>query len=98
VIAVSLGYPGTPISGGAIRAIEAAEQVEGVTVFHAGTALEEGRLVTAGGRVLAVSAVAADVAAAQERAYAAAERISFAGMQYRRDIGGRPALLGVDDG
>ena len=58
VIVAARGYPGTPASGGAIRAIDAAEQVEGVTVFHAGTALAEEQLVAKGGRVLAVTAVA----------------------------------------
>jgi len=56
VIVAARGYPGTPSGGGTIRAIDAAEQVEGVTVFHAGTALDDGELVAKGGRVLAVTA------------------------------------------
>ena len=58
VVVAARGYPGAPTSGGAIRLIEAAEQVEGVTVFHAGTTLSDGGLVAKGGRVLAVTAVA----------------------------------------
>src|SRR6478672_1186706 len=55
VIVAARGYPGTPASGGLIREIEAAEQVDGVTVFHAGTALSGEELVARGGRVLAVT-------------------------------------------
>src|SRR5437764_15206442 len=68
VIVAARGYPGTPASGGLIRAIEAAEQVEGVTVFHAGTGLVDGQLVAKGGRVLAVTAVAETFAGARARA------------------------------
>jgi len=68
VIVAARGYPGTPASGGLIREIEAAEQVEGVTVFHAGTALEQDALVAKGGRVLAVTAVAESFASARARA------------------------------
>jgi phosphoribosylamine--glycine ligase len=89
VIVAARGYPGTPVSGGAIRAIEAAEQVEGVTVFHAGTALGEQGLVAKGGRVLAVTAVADTFANARARAYRAVDQIDFADGFYRRDIGWR---------
>ncbi|MCA9639580.1 MAG: phosphoribosylamine--glycine ligase, partial [Myxococcales bacterium] len=61
----------------------------GSAVFHAGTSLRDGRVVTAGGRVLGVTATGADLAQARERAYTAVERIRFAGMQFRRDIGYR---------
>jgi phosphoribosylamine---glycine ligase len=64
-----------------------------VVIFHAGTALKEGHLVTAGGRVLAVTAAAPDLREALDRIYARMENISFEGMQYRRDIGHR-ALVG----
>jgi phosphoribosylamine--glycine ligase len=74
------GDTGTPIDG-----IEAAE-ASGALVFHAGTALHEGRLVTNGGRLLAVTAVGDVVADARARAYEAVERISIAGVRYRRDI------------
>jgi phosphoribosylamine--glycine ligase len=89
VILAARGYPGTPASGGAIRAVEAAEQIDGVTVFHAGTALNEGALVAKGGRVLAVTAVADSFANARARAYRAVDQIDFADGFHRRDIGWR---------
>jgi phosphoribosylamine--glycine ligase len=89
VIVAARGYPGTPASGGAIRAIEAAERVEGVTVFHAGTARSAGGLVARGGRVLAVTAVAETFANARARAYRAVDAIDFADGFHRRDIGWR---------
>ena len=89
VIVAARGYPGTPVSGGAIRAIEAAEQVDGITVFHAGTALGEQGLVAKGGRVLAVTAVADTFANARARAYRAVDQIDFADGFCRRDIGWR---------
>ena len=89
VIVAARGYPGTPASGGAIRAIEAAERVEGVTVFHAGTATGDGGLVAKGGRVLAVTAVAETFANARARAYRAVDAIDFADGFHRRDIGWR---------
>ena len=89
VIVAARGYPGTPASGGSIRAIDAAEQVEGVTVFHAGTALGEQGLVAKGGRVLAVTAVADSFANARARAYRAVDQIDFADGFHRRDIGWR---------
>ena len=89
VIVAARGYPGTPASGGLIREIEAAEQVEGVTVFHAGTALGEQGLVAKGGRVLAVTAVAETFANARARAYRGVDQIDFADGFHRRDIGWR---------
>jgi phosphoribosylamine--glycine ligase len=78
-------YPARSDSGTPIDGVEDAEGT-GALVFHAGTALQGGRLVTNGGRVLAVTATGDDVDAARMRAYEAAGRISFAGMRYRRDI------------
>jgi len=89
VIVAAQGYPGTPASGGLIREIEAAEQVEGVTVFHAGTALADEGLIAKGGRVLAVTAVAETFANARARAYRAVDQIDFADGFHRRDIGWR---------
>jgi phosphoribosylamine--glycine ligase len=89
VIVAARGYPDTPASGGAIRAIEAAEQVEGVTVFHAGTSMGASGLVASGGRVLAVTAVADSFANARARAYRAVDQIDFADGFHRRDIGWR---------
>ncbi len=89
VVVAARGYPGTPASGGAIRAIEAAELVEGVTVFHAGTARGATGLVAKGGRVLAVTAVADSFANARARAYRAVDQVDFADGFHRRDIGWR---------
>ncbi|HSQ98511.1 MAG TPA: phosphoribosylamine--glycine ligase [Sphingomicrobium sp.] len=89
VIVAARGYPGTPASGGLIREIDAAEQVEGVTVFHAGTAIGDHGLIAKGGRVLAVTAVAETFANARARAYRAVDQIDFADGFHRRDIGWR---------
>jgi phosphoribosylamine--glycine ligase len=89
VIVAARGYPGEPAAGGPIGDIETAEQVEGVTVFHAGTALGEQGLVAKGGRVLAVTAVADTFANARARAYRAVDQIDFADGFHRRDIGWR---------
>jgi phosphoribosylamine--glycine ligase len=89
VIVAARGYPEAPASGGSIREIEAAEQVEGVTVFHAGTSMSEQGLVAKGGRVLAVTAVADSFANARARAYRAVDQIDFADGFHRRDIGWR---------
>jgi phosphoribosylamine--glycine ligase len=89
VIVAARGYPGTPIGGGIIREIETAEQVAGVTVFHAGTAHSDGALIAKGGRVLAVTAVADTFANARARAYRAVDQIDFADGFHRRDIGWR---------
>ena len=85
---VSGGYPGRYSTGVPITGIDVAE-ARGARVFHAGTAERDRRLVTAGGRVLGVTATGADVAAAARRAYTAVDRISFEGMHYRRDIAKR---------
>ena len=89
VIVAARGYPGTPAAGGLIGQIEAAEQVEGVVVFHAGTALNGEMLVAKGGRVLAVTAVGDTFARARARAYRAVDQIDFADGFHRRDIGWR---------
>lgn len=90
VVLASGGYPGPYEKGKPIVGIEAADSLEGVTVFHAGTAVAEGgTLVTSGGRVLNVTAVAPTLQEARDRAYEAAERVSFDGMFYRNDIAHR---------
>ena len=86
VVIASAGYPGPYESGVEIAGLDAACEVDGVVVFHAGTEERDGRVVTAGGRVLAVTALGADLRAARERAYEACSRIRFDGMRYRRDI------------
>jgi len=93
VIAASGGYPGKYASGKPIHGLAAGNAREDVVVFHAGTVLKDGQLVTAGGRVLAVSAMAPDLRAALDKAYTELAKISFEGMQFRRDIGHR-ALRG----
>ncbi len=89
VVAASEGYPGPYRQGDPIRGLEAAEEVEDVVVFHAGTALSGERVVTAGGRVLCVTGLGADVEAARGVAYAGYDRIDWPGKFCRRDIGGR---------
>jgi phosphoribosylamine--glycine ligase len=89
VIIAAEGYPGTPAKGGAIRNIDSAEQVEGVTVFQAGTANDGERLIASGGRVLAVTARGRSLGEARERAYGANNRIYFTDGFHRRDIGWR---------
>jgi len=86
VVLASGGYPGAYETGFEIEGLEAAERVEGTTVFHSGTAERQGRVVTAGGRVLSVSATGSSIAEARGRAYDASERVSFGGMRYRADI------------
>jgi phosphoribosylamine---glycine ligase len=92
VVMASGGYPGKYATGVPITGVGEASELGGVEVFHAGTAVRDGRLVTAGGRVLGVTAVADDVASAIERAYRAVDRIRFEGMHFRRDIGRRRAV------
>ena len=93
VVIAAKGYPGTAAAGGAIAGIEEASS-EAVRVFQAGTALENGALVAAGGRVLSVTARAATVAQAREAAYAAVERIDFPDGFCRSDIGWREVERG----
>jgi phosphoribosylamine--glycine ligase len=85
VVLASAGYPGSSSSGDLITGLQTVS--EGVFVTHAGTAFDgDGRVVTAGGRVLSVTALGPDLAAARESAYAAADMIEFSGRQLRRDI------------
>ncbi|THI95325.1 phosphoribosylamine--glycine ligase, partial [Nocardioides sp.] len=105
VVLASAGYPESSSTGAVIRGVGAANGVNDVDVIHAGTAIvaapepgdpDHQHLVTAGGRVLAVRAVGYDVADARSRAYAAADLISFDGLQRRSDIAAEP--LGVVEG
>jgi phosphoribosylamine---glycine ligase len=87
VVLASPGYPGSPRPGEPIEGLQVAGQVPGVTVLHAGTALDErGRLVSAGGRVLGIRAVAGDLRTARERAYEAVSHVDWPTMCFRRDI------------
>jgi phosphoribosylamine--glycine ligase len=96
VVLASRGYPDRSESGQPIEGLEQAAALEDVLVFHAGTAVQSGRIVTAGGRVLCVVGRGSDYQRAIDRAYAAVARVSFDGMQFRRDIG-RKALEGRRD-
>ena len=86
VVLASGGYPRAYETGFVIEGLDAAESVEGATVFHSGTAERQGRVVTTGGRVLSVSATGTSIAEARDRAYEASERVSFEGMRHRTDI------------
>ncbi len=87
VVMCSGGYPGNYVTGRQIQGVEEAEKVRDVKVFHAGTKLDErNRLVNDGGRVLAVTALGYDLAAAKARAYEAVKKIEFTNMHYRTDI------------
>ena len=88
VVLAAANYPDTPRKGDVIHGL-ADKPVDDAHVFHAGTALADGNVVTAGGRVLCVTALGDNVKAAQKRAYEAVDAIRFDGMQYRRDIGFR---------
>ena len=89
VVIASRGYPESSESGRAISGIDAAEAIEGVSVYQAGTARQDGQVVTAGGRVLTVVGEGPDYAESIARAYAGVLQIAFDGMQFRRDIGRR---------
>ena len=86
VVMASGGYPGPVAKGLPISGLDAAAQLPNTVVFHAGTALSGGRVVTHGGRVLGVTSWAPGLQAARDAAYAAVERIQFEGAQFRRDI------------
>jgi phosphoribosylamine--glycine ligase len=88
VVLASDGYPDDPKPGVSIGGLADAEAT-GALVFHAGTALRDGRLVSAGGRVLDVTGIGDSVAEAREQAYAAVEQIHFPGAQFRHDIAER---------
>jgi phosphoribosylamine--glycine ligase len=87
VVATSKGYPGNYPTGLPITGIEQADAMEDVKVFHSGTKLQGGSIVTDGGRVLSVTALGSTFADAKKRAYAALQKIHFEGMHYRKDIG-----------
>ncbi|HUJ25618.1 MAG TPA: phosphoribosylamine--glycine ligase [Myxococcales bacterium] len=86
VVLAAHGYPGTPRALDEIRGIDAVEQGDDLWVLHAGTRMHDGKLVTGGGRVLTVAALGSGPSQARARAYGAAARIEFAGVQFRKDI------------
>jgi phosphoribosylamine--glycine ligase len=87
VVMAAAGYPESPRKGDAITGLPA--PMEDAHVFHAGTAMKDGQVVTSGGRVLCVTALGDSVRMAQRRAYEVAEQIKFDGSQMRHDIGYR---------
>jgi len=89
IVLAAHGYPDAPRTGDVITGLDAAAAVPFVQVFHAGTSLRDGQVVTAGGRVLGVTARGATLAEAHARAYRAVESIVFEGRQFRRDIAAR---------
>ena len=91
VVVASGGYPGDHATGLEISGLDAAASLEGVTVFHSGTVERRGRVVTAGGRVVSVSAVGGSLAEARERAYEAVSHVGFEGRYHRTDIAARAA-------
>jgi phosphoribosylamine--glycine ligase len=86
VVLAAAGYPDSPRTGDEISGLAEAEAC-GATVFHAGTQFHQGKLVTAGGRVLGITAQGPTLAQAIETAYRAVARVHFDGMHYRKDIG-----------
>ena len=86
VVLASAGYPGKYETGKTISGLDEVSKLEGVQVFHAGTKIANTEVMTAGGRVLAVTALGSNIVAARERAYEAAALIQFEGCHYRRDI------------
>jgi phosphoribosylamine--glycine ligase len=90
VVSASPGYPGSYPKGLPITGLEDAEKLDDIVVFHAGTAVKDGQLVTNGGRVLNVTATGPSLDEALGKAYAALKLINFDGMHYRTDIGRRP--------
>jgi len=89
VVLAAAGYPGVYTKGVPIVGVEAVERLDNTWVFHAGTDVQAGHLVTSGGRVLGVTTRAASLASAITQAYHAVEHIQWPGVHYRRDIGYR---------
>ncbi len=87
VVLASKGYPGGYETGKVIHGLEKVQELDEIMVFHAGTALQDGKIVTAGGRVLGVTALGDSVREAMKRAYDAVSLIEWEGMHYRKDIG-----------
>jgi phosphoribosylamine--glycine ligase len=95
VVMASGGYPGPFEKGYEIRGLEDAAGIDDLMVFHAGTALKDGRIVNSGGRVLGVTGLGETVAAAIDKAYSGVKAISWEGSHYRTDIG-KKALMRQD--
>jgi len=89
VVLASGGYPEAYEKGKEIKGLKEAEALNDVTVFHAGTAIKDGKIITSGGRVLGITAVGSDIRNAQDKIYGAIKSIHFDGMHYRKDIGAK---------
>ncbi|MBI4950265.1 MAG: phosphoribosylamine--glycine ligase [Deltaproteobacteria bacterium] len=89
VVMTAKGYPGEYLKGAEIKGLDEAAQFRDVVVFHAGTAVKDGRVVTSGGRVLGVTALGKGVNEARDKAYEAVKKISWEGAHYRKDIGNK---------
>jgi phosphoribosylamine--glycine ligase len=89
VVLTSRGYPAKPEVGKTITGYEAVEALGGVKIFHAATRVEDHQLLTAGGRVMGVTAIAQDLPSAIQNAYAGVSKLQFEGMHYRKDIGAK---------
>jgi phosphoribosylamine--glycine ligase len=97
VVLTSAGYPGKYETGKAISGLDDAAKVKDVQIFHAGTKRVNGEIRTAGGRVLAVTALGSTIEDARERAYKAVSRIDFENCHYRRDIALSPVAATIDE-
>jgi phosphoribosylamine--glycine ligase len=86
VVLASKGYPDSYEKGKTIKGLDSFKGDENLMVFHAGTSLNNGEIVTSGGRVLGVTALGKDIRTAKDHAYKAIEKIHFKGMHYRKDI------------
>jgi phosphoribosylamine--glycine ligase len=93
VVMASKGYPGDYEKGKLIQGLKEVSRMEGVFVFHAGTALKDGQIITNGGRVLGVTGLGEDISRAIERTYRAVKKISWDGVHYRTDIGQKALCL-----
>ncbi|RYB02474.1 phosphoribosylamine--glycine ligase [Lichenibacterium ramalinae] len=98
VVVAARGYPDAPLKGTEIRGLDAAAAAEGVTLFHAGTRAEDGRILADGGRVLTLTGLGPDAGAARARAYAAVDRLDWPEGFCRRDIGLRGGAAGSSTG
>lgn len=87
IVAASKGYPGDYVKGKVIKGLDDFKDGKNAVIFHAGTKLTRGKIVTSGGRVLGVTALGKDIQTAQKNAYKAIEKIHFQGIHYRKDIG-----------
>ena len=87
VVMAAKGYPGVYEKGKEISGLDSAGNQEGTVVFHAGTRMDKGRVVTNGGRILGVTALGTDLGAAIKKAYSAVDKIEWDGIHYRKDIG-----------